>query len=85
MGWGWSVREFQVYANSDCSGDRIPSFKALASVNERYAVKAVDGDDYTFWQANCSRCEARSAFVGFRVARLDAVRGKQLREGEAVL
>ena len=79
MGWGWSVREFQVYANSDCSGDRIPSFKALASVNERYAVKAVDGDDYTFWQANCSRCEARSVFVGFQVARLDAVRGNCVR------
>lgn len=83
----WYVRELEVYASSDCTGDKIPASKPLGSKSTSQQKFIVDGDAETAWSTNTmgTPFAARAHYVGFQVARADAVHGNCVRLNQGTL
>ena len=83
----WYVRELEVYASPDCTGDKIPASKALGSKSTSQQKFIVDGDAETAWSTNTmgTPFAARAHYVGFQVARADAVHGNCMRLNQGSL
>ena len=85
--YSWYVRELEVYASKDCTGERIPPSKTLGSVSTSQQKFIVDGDAETAWSTNTmgTKFAARGHYVGFRVLRADAVHGNCMRLNQGTL
>ena len=78
-GGQWTVRELQVYPSHDCTGPYIPPWRAIASSGAERAARIIDDSETSYWQADCSKCLARSEYIGFRVLRQDRAVGNCVR------
>ena len=84
--YSWYVRELEVYASPDCTGERIPPSKTLDSAQQNHKL-IVDGDVETAWSSHTmgKRFAAREHYVGFQVLRVDAVHGNCVRLNQGSL
>ena len=85
--YSWYVRELEVYASPDCTGDKIPASKGLGSKSASQQKNIFDGDPETEWNTNTMSnvFAAREHYVGFQVARADAVHGNCMRLNQGSL
>ena len=85
--YSWYVRELEVYASKDCTGERIPPSKGLGSVSTSQQKFIADGDTVTEWNTGTlgAKFAARGHYVGFRVLRADAVHGNCMRLNQGTL
>ena len=84
--YSWYVRELEVYASPDCTGERIPPSKTFSSKTGEHKL-IVDRDAGTAWSTSTmgKKFAAREHYVGFQVLRADAVHGNCMRLNQGTI